>query len=117
VNVQIWGTSLKAGMTVHFGDLTATASSCVGSETCLVELPPGKSAAVVALSVTVDGVTAAPTDDQLTYMGYPTITGISPNVIPVNTGTRRRPSLSRSLARVSYPAARRLYSTWPTEEL
>jgi phage tail protein X len=86
LTVQIWGTSLKAGMTVHFGDLTATVSSCVGSETCVVTLPAAKSAGGVPLSVTVDGVAASPTPDQFTYVVYPTITGITPNVIPANTG-------------------------------
>jgi len=86
VTGEIWGTSLKAGMTVHFGDVNATVSSCDGSETCVVTLPPSKSAGVVALSVTVDGVTATPTPDQFTYVVYPTITSITPNVIPANPG-------------------------------
>ena len=86
VTVQIWGTSLKAGMTVHFGEVNATVSSCVGSETCVVTLPPAKLAGAVALSVTVDGVTASPTPDQFIYVVFPTITRITPNAIPANTG-------------------------------
>jgi len=86
VGMQIWGTSLKVGMTVDLGGLTATASSCGGSETCVLTLPAAKSAGAVALSVTVDGVTASPSPDQFTYVVYPTITKISPNSIPANTG-------------------------------
>jgi len=85
VTVQVWGTSLKNGMTVNFGTLTATASDCDGSETCVVTLPPAKSAGEVTLSVTVDGVTASAAD-PFTYVVFPTITSITPNVIPANTG-------------------------------
>jgi hypothetical protein len=81
----------------------------------VVELPPAKSAGGV--SVTVDGVTAAPTDDQFTYVVYPTITGISPNVIPVNTGTTAKIVTVTITGTGFVSGSTSLYSTWPTEEL
>jgi large repetitive protein len=88
LEVEVYGVSLKAGMTVTFGDAssTAIATSCSGSIACVLKNPP-HAIGPVPLTVTVDGLTSAPSTSQFTFAVFPTITSISPNIIPINTGS------------------------------
>jgi hypothetical protein len=84
--VSINGVSLKSGMKVSFGNADATGVTCYDTTSCYM-YSPMHAAGSVKLTVTVDGATSAPSSQQFTFVVFPTITGISPNSIPVDKGT------------------------------
>ena len=84
--VRITGANLAGATAVKFGTNTATIKTdAAGSITATA---PAGSAGTVDITVTTAGGTS-PTGiaDQYTYVGVPTITGVSPSAGPANGGT------------------------------
>lgn len=85
--VTITGVSFKSGMTVDFGGgAEATGVSCSDTTFCGLTTP-ANAAGTVHPTVTVDGFTSAPFAGKFVFKVFPTITSISPNIIPPNTGS------------------------------
>ena len=79
MSLVLSGTSLENGKTtVTFGDVNGTGVSCPFAEECLLTTPP-HAAGKVHLTVTVDGITSAPSTNEFTFVVFPTVTGISPS--------------------------------------
>ncbi len=78
--VTVTGTNFGAGATVHFGGTLGT-SVVVASSTSLTVLSPAESIGTQHVTVTTGGGTSAISSaDQFSYVGAPTITGISPTI-------------------------------------
>ena len=86
LSVTMTGVSLKTGMTVNFGGADATGVVCFDYSVCGLTTPP-HAAGTVHPTVTVDGFTSAPFSGKFVFKVFPTITSITPNVIPSNTGS------------------------------
>lgn len=81
------GTGFSAATAVQFGDLPA-ASFTVVNDTTIDVVAPSAPPGTVALTVTSPGGTSAPsTAAMYTFVGIPTVSGISPDRGPVAGGT------------------------------
>ena len=86
-SVVITGTNLTAASAVKFGSTNAI-SFTVNSATQITATSPAGSAGTVDITVTTTGGTSATgTGDQFTYIGSPTVSGISPTSGPITSGT------------------------------
>ena len=83
--VTITGTNFAAGATVTFGSAAATNVVVVNSTTITATTPAG-SAGPVTVMVTVSGQSGS-LSNGFTYVGQPTVTGVSPNNGPAAGGT------------------------------
>jgi hypothetical protein len=85
--VAITGLGFENGKTSFgFDGVPGTDVYCTGSTFCSVT-SPAHAAGAIHVTATVAGTTGAPSSSVFTYVVYPTITGISPSSIPVNSGT------------------------------
>jgi len=85
-SVEVSGSGLSTGMTLQFGTDVVKVTSCSGTTLCGV-ISPAHVAGSVPLMTTVGGVASAPSKDDFSFKVFPTITGISPNTIPLNTAS------------------------------
>jgi hypothetical protein len=77
--VSISGVSLSDHMTVKFGETVATKINCGSSTTdCSLLSASGSVGVPVHLTVTVDGITSAPSKDEFKFAVFPELTLISP---------------------------------------
>lgn len=85
--LAITGTALTSATAVTFGS-TPAASFTVNGDTSITAVSPAASADTVDVAVTTAGGTSpASANDQFTFIGVPTVSGISPDSGPVNGGT------------------------------
>ncbi len=86
-SVTITGTNLTGATAVKFGASAAT-NVTVNSATQITATAPAGSAGTVDVTVTTTGGTSATSSaDQYTYVGAPTVTGVSPSAGPASGGT------------------------------
>jgi hypothetical protein len=89
---QLYGVSLENGKTtVSFGGTDATGVVCVGTGYCYMN-SPAHAAGTFPVAVTVNGITATPIKQEVTFKVFPTVTGISPStgnpgIVVTLTGT------------------------------
>ena len=84
--VTITGANLAGATAVKFGTNTATIKTDAASS--ITATAPADSAGTVDITVTTAGGTSPTgTADQYTYVGVPTITGVSPSAGPASGGT------------------------------
>jgi fibronectin type 3 domain-containing protein len=83
--VTITGSNFAAGATVTFGGAAAT-NVVVVSGTSITATAPAGSAGAVTVAVTVSGQSGN-LASGFTYIGVPTVTGVSPNTGPTAGGT------------------------------
>jgi cysteine-rich repeat protein len=86
-SVVVTGTGFTGATEVAFGG-TPAASFTVDGDTSITAVSPAASAGTVDVTVTTAGGTsAASASDQFTFIGAPTVSGISPNSGTVDGGT------------------------------
>jgi hypothetical protein len=76
--VTIGGTNFASGATVKFGSAQATSVNVVSSTSITAPTPPA-AAGAVAVSVTNTNGLSGSLANGFTYLGPPTVTGVSPN--------------------------------------
>ena len=80
LTVAISGDSLSDDMSVNFGAYSATHIHCGGSTTdCIVTSPTGSVDSSVHLTITVDGITSAPSKNVFSFAVFPTLTLMTPS--------------------------------------
>ncbi len=84
-SVTITGTNFASGATVTFGSAAAT-NVVVVSSTSITATTPAGAAGAVTVTVTVSGQSGS-LASGFTYVGPPTVTGVSPNNGPAAGGT------------------------------
>ncbi len=85
--IEVVGTGFTPSATVRFGSAPSPAVTYVSPNLLDVTVPRGEG--TVRVFVTTGGGTAVPSSgDQLSYMAYPAISGISPQSGPSAGGTR-----------------------------
>jgi hypothetical protein len=76
-SVTINGTNFLSGASVRFGTVTATSVTVVNSTTITAKSPAGTGAVDITVA-TSQGTSAITPADVFTYLGVPTVTGVSP---------------------------------------
>ncbi len=85
--IYITGTSMNNRMIVDFGGgANGTGVYCSSTTTCGL-YTPAHAAGVVYPTITVDGITSAPSPVGFKFVVFPTVTSISPNSIPESNST------------------------------
>lgn len=85
--VTITGTGFPGATAVHFGGTASTAVTVIDATHVAATAPPAGANGTVDVTVTTGaGSSATSSADQYTYVGPPTVTGVSPNVGPLSGG-------------------------------
>lgn len=85
--VTITGTNFAGATAVKFGNMPAASFTVVSATQITATAPPQAAGTVDVTVTTVGGTSSASAADQYTYIGMPTVTGISPSMGPTAGGT------------------------------